>query len=44
MKEGDKEDPCLSHGAGNLAKKKRRNGMIKVTNEPAVALFPGAPM
>lgn len=43
MKEGDKEDPCLSRGAGNLAKKKK-NGMIKVTNEPAVALFPGAPM
>ena len=29
MKEGDKEDPCLSHGAGNLAKKKRRNGICQ---------------
>ena len=25
-------------------KKRRRNEMIKVTNEPAMALFPGAPL
>lgn len=24
MKEGDEEDPCLSHGAGDLAKTKKK--------------------
>lgn len=40
----NKEDPNLSHVGGNLAKKRRRNALIKATNEPATALLPGAPI
>lgn len=40
----DKGDPHLSRGVGNLARKIRRNEIIKVTNEPAMALLPGAPI
>lgn len=39
MKRGNEEDLSLPGVVGNLAKKIRRNGIIKVTDEPAIAFF-----
>lgn len=39
----NKEGPNLSQVVSNLAETIRRNEIIKVTNEPAIALLTGAP-
>lgn len=44
MEEENKEDPHLSPNRRQLAKNIRRSEIIKVTNEPAIALLPGAPI